>query len=65
MTCRVSTLDEGETEVLATYALTGAVVGGLVQVALNDRLYPGHSPVLPRIGVGPDGGFSVGAALRF
>ena len=61
----VSVQEGRDAEIITTYALAGAVVGALVQVGLNRRLYPPAEAPAPIMGVSPGGGLLLGAILRF
>ena len=60
-----STHDGRKTEITVTYALVGAGLGAVFQLALNRRLYPKESPPDLQLGLGAEGGLSVGLAYRF
>lgn len=61
----VSVQEGRDAEIITTYGLAGAVVGALVQVGLNRRLYPPAEAPAPIMVVSPGGGLFLGAILRF
>ncbi|MFH1762723.1 MAG: hypothetical protein ABIF09_00900 [Gemmatimonadota bacterium] len=61
----VSIQEGRDAEIITTYALAGAAVGAVVQLAMNKHLYPDKSPPTLQLGRGPAGGVAVGVVYRF